>query len=109
MRRDVTGQFVQGFLGQTFQSLGGLLIPILASGLCIVGIVLVIVGAVFSRRRALRTAGDFVFPTHPVITSAAPPADLAAKLRQLDDARASGLISEEEYQRSRQNLLDTLS
>ena len=63
-RREVTGSFVTGMLGDVFRSLGTLLIPVLASCVCSVGIILTIIGALLSRRRA-RATSEFVFPDEP--------------------------------------------
>jgi hypothetical protein len=125
-RREVTGSFVTGMLADAFSGVGTLLIPLLASCLCTVGIIFTVVGFLFSRRRQLATASSFDFPaaqTYIVQTQTpqtpqprTPPAStppavggtaLSDRLRQLDNARTSGLITEEEYQRMRREALDS--
>ena len=125
VRREVTGDFVQGMFGQVLGSMGSLAIPIVASSLCAFGFVLALVGFVFSRRRRFQTVtSQYVFAganpssVYPVSTATSsnqpPPArppvqgDLAAKLRQIEDAHTSGLITDEEYQRMRQEILGTM-
>ena len=126
-RREVTGSFVTGMLGEALGGIGMLSLPLLASCLCTVGIFLTVIGFLFSRRRQFRvaSAGGFDFPDQQVYvtTTRQPRAQtprasptpsgasgaLADRLRQLEEARVSGLISEDEYQRLRQEALDSLT
>lgn len=117
VRREVTGTFVTGMIGDTIRNLGGFLIPVLASCLCTIGFFLTFIGWFFSRRNMLRTTmpNNFVFPDEPMVvtqtnvtTSPERRKELAAKLRQIEEARQAGLISEEEYQRLRREALDDL-
>jgi hypothetical protein len=113
-RREVTGSFVTGMLGDVFRSLGVFAIPLFSSCLCTVGIFLTVIGALLSRRKAMLAVNNFAFPEDFDTTSAsrqpsAASAALTNRLRQLEDARRSGLISEDEYQRLRQEALDNLT
>jgi hypothetical protein len=118
VRREVTGTFVTGMIGDTIRSLGGFLIPVLASCLCTVGFFLTLFGWLFARRNTLQmvTPNNFVFPDETfVVTQSDMTATsegrkaLTAKLHQLEDARQAGMISEEEYQRLRREALDNIT
>jgi hypothetical protein len=124
VRRDVTGQFVGGMIGQVFGGIGSIAIPIVSSMLLVPGIILLVLGAIFSRRRAgggnvvVRTytygggtPSRFAFPDDPTVIAQQNPAendDLSKRLIQLDAARKAGLISEDEYARKRQEILDSM-
>ncbi len=123
VQREVTDQVGQGIVNNIFgsfgSSLGTILIPVLSSILCIPGIIMIIVGAIFSPRRVMRAGmvsryrGDGwaapavtpqpTQPSQPPIDS-----DLAGRLRQLEEARQSGLLTEDEYQRKRRQMLDSM-
>jgi hypothetical protein len=114
-RREVTGSFVTGMLGDAFSGLGTLLIPLVGSCFCTVGIFATIFGWLFARRHPLRvaTANNFAFPDDNFLGTQTPLSTipenqraLASKLRQLEDARSAGLISEDEYQRLRREALN---
>lgn len=64
VRREVTGSFVTGMLGNAFSGLGTLLIPLVGSCFCTVGIFATLVGWLFARRHPLRlsTGNNFAFP-----------------------------------------------
>jgi hypothetical protein len=123
-RRNVTGTFVQGMIGQVFGGLGSLAIPIVSSFLCLPGIVLVILGLIFSRRRVQdgnvvvrsytigNTPNRFQFPDDPNATvqhNAPASGNLSARLSQLEAARQAGLITDDEYERMRQEILDSIT
>jgi hypothetical protein len=123
VRRDVTGNFVQGMLGQVFGGLGSLAIPIVSSCLFIPGIILVILGAIFSRRRVQDgnvvvrsyTIGSapnrFVFPDDPNATvqnSQPTSSDLSTRLSKLEAVRQAGLITDAEYERARQEIINSM-
>lgn len=114
-RREVTGSFVTGMLGDAFSGLGTLFIPLIGSCFCTVGIFATIFGWLFARRHPLRvaSANNFAFPDEnfvvrqtPVTTNPENQRALTSKLRQLEDARSAGLISEDEYQRLRREALN---
>ncbi len=123
VRREVTGDFVQGMVGQVFGGLGSLAIPIISGLLFVPGIILVILGVIFSRRRTLpgnitvrsntyggSTPNRFAFPDDPTVIVQEDPrtrGDLSARLSQLDAARKAGLINDDEYARLRQAILDS--
>ena len=124
VRREVTGNFVTGMLGDAFNSVGVLLIPLLSSCILTIGIIFTVIGVLFSRRQMrMVSTGGFNFPEQQVYVmgtqtpraqtprsvSLASAGALAEKLRQLEEARISGLISEDEYQRLRQEALDSLT
>lgn len=113
-RREVTTSFVTGMLGDALRGLGVFAIPFLSSCICTVGLLFTAFGAIFSRRRAMLAVNNFAFPEDFDTTTAsrqpsAASAALTNRLRQLEDARRSGLISEDEYQRMRQEALDNLT
>ena len=121
-RRDVTGQAAGNFISNFLPSLGSLVIPIAGGGLLTVGIILAVLGAIFSRRRSVTVATVGGFPVQPssgfpvqddldaVFRQPLPvsSAELTAKLRQIEEAHKSGLISDDEYQRMRQQTLDAM-
>ena len=116
VRREVTGSFVTGMLSEALRGLGVFAIPLLSSCLCTVGIFFTVIGALLSRRKAMLAVNNFAFPedfgTSPASASRQLPPTSAAlthRLRQLEDARRSGLISEDEYQRLRREALDNLT
>ncbi len=137
-KRDVTGEFANGIMGQiggifgnTLSSLTGFVIyPVLI----VVGVILTIIGMLIARRRSSSVnfgvvgagGSPSVYTTtyssqnssggidlNQVIEQArnmkaAASGDLTTRLKQLDDAKNAGLISQTEYDRARQNILDTL-
>lgn len=135
VRRDVTGQFVNGLFGQAsgFMSqigkqLGG---QFLWSGLLTVGIILIVLGMIITRIRSggavvrygpqVYVNGQPVVPGSQIYLGAQPVmpqsggqpipssgGNLSEKLRQLENARNSGLITIEEYDRARQAILKEL-
>lgn len=125
-RREVTGQFAGDLFGQAFASmpafLGGIGLSMCFSSLIVVGIILLIIGSIITRRSQPRTVmaggipGVQVYTNQPgavdvtryVQQQSKSGGDLTAKLRQLEEARNKGLISAEEYDRLRQQILDTM-
>ncbi len=120
-RREVTGDFVQGMLGQALGSIPTMFVPAIGGCILTVGIFLAVIGLLISGRRrggsprVVMQSYAFDFPqqgsTPPVArpTPRSPQSgDLSAKLRQLDEARQSGLLTEDEYQRMRQEILDSM-
>lgn len=133
-RRDVTGDFVDDLFGSAGGFVGGLFNGILGTflwgGLMTLGIIFMVFGMI-SRRMSGKMptiGGGVVLPTGTYTSgtvlgsSSAPytpppspsfgtPAagktpPLAERLKQLEDARAAGLISQEEYERLRQQALN---
>ncbi len=131
-RRDVTGEFVEGLFGQAAGLIpafaSGVGISLITSILTTVGAVLLVIGLILTFTRRTRTSS---LPGVPVVGAggvvpsqmmeqlrrdqnvttvipSAPGSDLTARLRQLDEARKAGLITQEEYDRLRQQLLDSL-
>ncbi len=128
VRRDVTGEFVEGLFGGVFNMLpgflGGIGISALLStcgtGLLVVGIIL----AVMRGRRGMQvvTTQSYVSGADlnsilaqarntPVVTGSSPKAsggDLTARLEQLKAAFDKKLISQEEYDRARKAILDEM-
>jgi hypothetical protein len=122
-RREVTTEFVGDLFGQAFQGmpafLGSIGLSFCFTSLIGVGVVMIIIGAIVSRRRQtnmVTVGGIPVSPSQPgavdVTRYAQQPGksggDLTAKLRQLEEARAKNLISAEEYDRLRQQILDSM-
>lgn len=121
VRRDVTGNFVQGMLGEAFGGVGSLLIPIISSFLCVPGLILLVLGLIFSRRRVANsnvvvrtysygspTGSRFQFPDDPTTPLQTTSDDPSARLMKLDAVRKAGLITEDEYTRIRQEILDSM-
>lgn len=126
-RREVTGQFAGDLFGQAFASmpafLGGLGLSICFSSLIMVGVVLLVIGAIISRRnrqpgavmaggvpnvQVYRNQPGTVDASRYVQQQGKSGGDLTAKLHELEEARNKGLISAEEYDRLRQQILDTM-
>lgn len=112
-RREVTGAFVGGMMNQVFGSFGGFALPMIGGGVMTIGILLTVVGAIFSRRRANAFANVGDTTTFPNVSaswsgSTNTTADLSARLLQVEEARRAGLISYEEYKRLRQDILDAM-
>lgn len=133
--RDVTGEFATGMVeqvGGTFTNIfSGILGSAMYFGLIGIGLVLTIIGLVLGRRRSAPVsfgvpgAGSTGFTTYTTQASggaidlnqviqqardmkASSSTDLSTRLKQLEDARNAGLISQTEYDRTRQQILDTL-
>ena len=126
-RRDVTNEFGGNLLGQAFTGipafLGGVGLSMCFTSLIAVGVVLLVIGSVITRRsrqQNMVTVGGIpgvqVYTNQPgavdvsryVQQQSKPGGDLTAKLRQLEEARNKGLISAEEYDRLRQQILDMM-
>ena len=108
-RREVTGQFVGGMLGQVFGSFGVFTLPMIGGSVMTVGIVLIVMGAIFSRRRGNAFASAGCTSSFPSTSAPLPNSintDLSARLQQVEEARRAGLISYDEYKRLRQDILD---
>lgn len=125
-RRDVTENFAGDLVGQAFDSLpgflGGIGLSFCFSSLIGLGIVLMVIGLVVSRRRqpqivtvgggapGVQTftvrSGTSSFTRIPHSQMSAE--DLTGRLRQLEDARNRNLISDEEYERLRKQILDSM-
>jgi hypothetical protein len=90
-----------------------------------VGIILLVIGSLISRRGRMVTVGATGLGPSPQVQvytmQADSPAlrtmsgdqsgdrgDLAAKLRQLEDARNRNLISDSEYEKMRKQILDSM-
>ena len=135
-RRDVTGEFAESMMGGVEGIFSGVLSSMASSVIYFVimgvGLVLTIIGMIISRRRrpfapvSFGGAGGTVYTTsfgsqnagtavdlNQLIQQArqmktATSGDLTARLKQLEDALKAGLISQVEYERARQNILDSL-
>ncbi|MCA0457648.1 MAG: SHOCT domain-containing protein [Chloroflexi bacterium] len=135
-RRDVTGDLANSLVGGIDGIFTGVMSSMMGSfiyyALMGFGLVLTIIGLVISRFRrrmnpmSIGGAGATVYSTsfgsqnpggsvdlNQLIQQArqmktATSGDLTARLKQLDDALKAGLISQTEYDRARQNILDTL-
>jgi hypothetical protein len=127
-RRDVTGEFVEGLFGQVTGLIPGFMsgigVTLITSALTTVGAVLLVIGLILTFTRRTRSnvlLGAQVVGITPQtldslrhnqhVTTVIPGvsgSDLSARLRQLDEARKAGLITQDEYDRLRQQLLDSL-
>lgn len=126
--REVTGDFAEGLVSGVsgiFGDVGGLINQYLIwAGVFVVGLVLLIFGGIMGRGRrrtaismpiimsSTSTSGSplehWAQPNAPTVSSA-DAFSLAARLKQLEAARAGKLIDEGEYERLRQRLLDEFS
>lgn len=124
-RRDVTGEFAEKMVGDLTGALNfnfsfspvGLVLPIL-------GFVLIFAGLLMRGRKATTVEAARVggaFPGAQVVRidprtgnvpvdlgQKASGGDLTTRLKQLEEARDKGLISQEEYDRLRQQILDSM-
>jgi hypothetical protein len=136
-KREVTGEFANtllGGVGDIFSNaLSGLASAVIYPILIVIGVILTIIGLLIARRRSpavnfgvVGTGSPSVYTTtytsqnpggsidlNQVIQQArdmkaAASSDLSTRLKQLDEAKNAGLISQTEYDRARQNILDTL-
>ncbi len=125
-RRDVTldaaKNIITGYVPGVLLSAGlPILISLVSGVICTIGFFLALFGFIFSRRRRFQTTtSQYVYAganpssayplssASPSITSPPATGDLAAKLRQIEEAHTSGLINEDEYQRMRQEVLDSM-
>jgi hypothetical protein len=137
-KRDVTEEFGNSMVGQVGGIFGNVFSGILGSAIYFVlipfGVVLTIVGLIIGRRRNPAVAfgvpgsGGVVYTSSTFnpqgsggsidlnqviqqardMKAAAGSGDLTTRLKQLEDARNAGLISQTEYDRTRQQILDTL-
>ncbi len=119
-RRDVTGNFVSGLVGQIPSFVSGIGMRFLWSGLITMGIILLIIGLIVSRLRGgvsrasyaqIYINGQPVTPSQTqgwsrAVSSSA--GSLIETLRQLEEAHKAGLLSSDEYERLRQKALDNL-
>jgi hypothetical protein len=133
-KRDVTEEFGNSMVGQVGGIFGNVFSGLLGSAIYFVlipfGVVLTIVGLLIGRRRTPAVAfgvpgsGGVVYTSsqgsggtidlNQVIQqardmkAASGGTDLSTRLKQLEDARNAGLISQTEYDRTRQQILDTM-
>lgn len=133
-RREVTGDLaenlVSGIDGIFAGVMGNMMSSVIYFVLLGAGIVVTMIGLMISRRRSTIPVsfggpGGTVYTTYnaqnpggsvdlnQLIQQArqmktASGGDLTTRLKQLDDALKAGLISQTEYDRARQNILDTL-
>ncbi len=137
-KRDVTGDFATGMVGQVggifdgvFSGLLGAVVYFVLIG---IGLLLTIIGLLLGRRRSIPSVA-FNVPTSSGAASttssfapqnsagsvdlnhviqqarqmkAASATDLTTRLKQLEDARNAGLISQTEYDHARQQILDSM-
>ncbi len=136
VKRDVTAEFANSMVGQVGGLFSGVMSSMMGSviyfGLMGVGLVLTIIGLILGRRRTgtvsigVPVTGSAGFTTYTTQASggamdlnqiiqqardmkaAAGSGDLSTRLKQLEEARNAGLITESEYDRTRQQILDTI-
>lgn len=114
-RRDATGDFVQGLFGQVLGDLGNIgnfIASVAFSMLATLGTILAIIGAILTRRRngrlqtsaaGVTIAGQTFGPASPQAAGA-----LAERLRQIADARGRNLITQEEHDRLRAEIMQSM-
>lgn len=133
-KRDVTGDFANGLVGQVggiFDNVfTGLFGSVIYVGLVGIGLVLAIIGLLVGRRRSIPVVtvgapssyGASTFTVQNTSGSAnlnqiiqqarqmkaSASTDLSTRLKQLEDARNAGLISQTEYDRARQQIIDSM-
>lgn len=136
VKRDVTEEFGNSMVNQVGGIFNNVLPNIMGSIIYVVlipvGVLLTIIGLIFSRRRSgsvsfgvpvVSSTGFTTYTTQNTggsvdlnqviqqardMKAAAGSGDLTTRLKQLEDARNAGLISQTEYDRTRQQILDTL-
>ncbi len=114
-QRDITSDVMGNAFGQWFNVLpSSATTSIVAIALFCLGLPILIVGAILSLRSSKPTsvvAGNSTFPASNSFSgfSDNPSTSLTDRLAELDKAHKAGLISEEEYQRARQHIVDGLS
>ena len=102
-RRDITTDVMENAFGQMFNVLPGWATTGFTSiALFCIGLPILIVGALLSLRGSRKSAPAMSYEGF----SGNSPAALKDQLKQLDEARNAGLISDTEYERKRQQLLD---
>lgn len=126
-RREVTGDVVENLLGTTVSNLSGVLgNSLLMTGLIVVGVFFLIVGSIFAgwrRAAAFSVGGQHVFiDGKPVegefnlttlieqakqMKASSGTDTLTERLQALEKARDAHLISRDEYERLRQQILDS--
>ncbi len=136
-KREVTGDFANSLLGGVGNifgnALSGLASAVIYPILIVIGVILAIIGLLISRRRSPTVSFGVVGTSNPSVYTttytsqnpggsidlnqviqqardmkASAGGDLSTRLKQLEDAKNAGLISQTEYDRARQNILDTL-
>lgn len=118
-KRNVTGDFVQGMAGGVSQQVLGLISGFtIPSALCGLGIMFMVIGVIASalgrgRQQAqVYTTGYTTIPNtgfqQPQQFNVNQGGTLNEKLRQLENARNQGLITQSEYDRMRQDILDSM-
>ena len=113
-RRDITSDVMQNAFGQIFTVFPSWITTALVSiGLFCLGLPILIIGALLSLRgqKSSPVLEASTFPTSPKSIPEFRDHSankLADQLKQLEDAHQQGLISTEEYERSRKKILDQL-
>ncbi|MBL8153654.1 MAG: SHOCT domain-containing protein [Anaerolineae bacterium] len=128
-RRDVTGEFAEKMVGDVAGALNfnfsfspiGLVLPILGVALIFAGLMMRgrkaatvdvsgMMGSIPGARvvRIDPRTGNAPVDLGQLIGQKTGGVDLTTRLKQLDEARAKGLISQEEYDRLRQQILDSM-
>ncbi len=111
-RRDITSDVMQNAFGQIFTVFPSWITTALVSfGLFCLGLPILIIGALLSLRGQKSSQPLKVSPFPTASGSISGFSDgssnrLADQLKQLEDAHQQGLISTEEYERSRKKILD---
>jgi hypothetical protein len=110
VQRDVTQQFADGFVQRLIGSFGSVIIPAISCILGTFGFIFTMFGGMFYlRRRAVSSV--LALETNPAVvyqTRSANDSPLSAKFAQLEEARNSGLINEQEYQQKRREILGSM-
>ena len=123
-RRDVTMDMVEGMLGDDFFSSISNTVgqTFLSIGLSIVGIFLMVIGGIMSlggKRKNMMMVNPYnssinmnpmqpIQPMQPTQAAENNPQSLTAQLQQLEQAYKQNLISREEYDKARENLLNKM-
>ncbi len=109
-RRDVTAELTpNGASGERVKTIGKLSLTLIGGCLLALGLALFLIGSVISRWQTRRTILTIVMPeVQKLLAQMNVDNTLAGKLRQIDDARLSTLISEDEYQRLRAGILEQM-
>lgn len=107
-RRDVTADFAEGMMGSVFEA-APQLVTSLAGGtaLCGLGMMLLFIGLIVAVVSGGRKRSEYVTIPNTIEKPKHASSSVNDQLRELEEAHRNGLISEAEYERLRQQILDS--
>ncbi len=125
VRREVTSQVVGDVMDSTLGTIGSTIATsFLWGGVIFLGVIFIIIGAIMSASKRVRAGGGYTvrvngqpfvmtrgglnIPDMMDMPSASAPQDIASRLQKLEHLYQTGVISREEYDRTRQKILDDM-